>query len=184
MDKWDENAEARKKIGDESEIVFTNMVACKCGGKFTRYANTPGQPDFRCESCGQLVDVKSSPVTNQTGNITVSARPWHNYTDSTLVAAMVDYKWLGNYKKNISVTNPAPYVPAHSSTNTVLKNTPWYKITCSQLKTLESLGYHITYQEYMTVKLDDYNEAMSDYVVIGSSWPYWSSCPIVTVRKA
>lgn len=183
MDKWHENADERKKFGDKSEALFVDMVACRCGGKFARYDNLMGQPDFKCESCGQLVDVKGSPIAGGTGNITVSARPWNNYTDRTLIAAMIDCRWLGEYKKNIHTTNSLPNAPTHSSTHTALKNTSWYYVSISNFKALESLGYHITYQSYTTVKLDNLEEALQGYAVTGSSWPDWSPCPIVEVRK-
>ena len=144
MSKWHEDARNRKKIGEDSEAVFSMTITCKCGGRFKYIGKYMGGPDFKCESCGQLVDVKSSPQAEQTGNISVSSVPFSHYTNSTLIAVMIKSTWLGEYKENIHPRNSTPNAPTHSSSDSSLKDTSWYLVSWRSFKTLESLGYSVS----------------------------------------
>src|SRR3972149_7196801 len=133
--KWHDDADNRKRGGDKAEKSFAESVHCFCGGEF-KFINTFGY-DFTCENCGQLVDVKSSPQAEKTGNIAVSAVPWSKYSDDLLIAIFIHGEWIGEYKKFIRVINSKPYDPAHHSGHKTLKNTEFHLISWRQFKPLK-----------------------------------------------
>lgn len=142
--KWHDNAHTRKAIGDKSEGSFTEQVHCHCGGYFNFIGSLrPGYPDFTCSECGQLVDVKSSPQAEQTGNLSVSAIPWNNYPGDMLLCAFVKGQWIGEYKGKISTKNIRPFAPTHNSRDSQLGNTEWYLISWRNFSTLQQLGYKV-----------------------------------------
>src|SRR3990167_7514514 len=114
--KWHNNADERKRGGDEVEKIFQNKVNCSCGGAFKFIGDSyPGCPDYTCENCGQLIDVKSSPQAERTGNIAVSIIPYSNYPDDLLLVTLIKGQWLGEYKMYISQKNLRPFKPTHDS---------------------------------------------------------------------
>lgn len=142
--KWHDSAITRKKIGDASESNFTQAVRCYCGGTFNFIGNLrKGFPDFTCSECGQLVDVKSSPQAERTGNLSVSAIPWNRYPGDMLLCAFINGKWIGEYKGKISTQNIRPFSPTHNSRDSHLGNTEWYLICWRKFSKLTELGYKI-----------------------------------------
>jgi len=136
---WHDDENKRKQHGDELEKLFAKQVRCSCVGKGKfifigdRY---PGCPDFTCEYCGQLVDVKNSPQAEQTGNISVSAKPWSGYPDQLLLVTKISGKWIGEYKRFIHVQNRRPYKPTHAA-----RATEFYLISWKPFQRLTTLGY-------------------------------------------
>jgi hypothetical protein len=134
---WHDNAKTRKEIGDELEQQFEKQVRCHCGGRFSFIGDRyKGCPDFTCESCGQLADVKTSPQAIKTGNIAVSARPWAGYPDEMLLVTNIDGKWIGQYKRFIVVKNSRPFESTHRT-----QATSFHLIAWSQFRSLRTLGY-------------------------------------------
>jgi hypothetical protein len=134
---WHENAVTRKHGGDQVEHLFTKEVRCHCGGEFQFIGNLrPGFPDFTCDRCGQLVDVKSSPQAEQTGNLAVSAIPWSHYPCDMLLATKIHGEWIGEYKLHISVKNPMPYSATHRS-----RATKFHLISWKPFRRLSEMGY-------------------------------------------
>jgi len=150
--KWHDNENTRKRLGDEAEKLFEQQVRCRCGGHFKFIGDAwKGCPDFTCENCGQLVDVKSSPQSEETGNIAVSARPWADYPDEMLLVTRIKGRWIGEYKRHIAI-NGQPRKSTHNSTHSYLKNTEWYLIPWKNFPNLSDLGYLFEYLE--TVKAE------------------------------
>lgn len=138
---WHDDAKIRKAMGDELETLFKSDVTCACGGRFVFIGDAlPGSPDFTCNNCGRLVDVKSSPQAEQTGNIAVSAKPWQNYPDDMLLVTRINEAWIGEFKKFIITRNQRPFEPTHNSRGTHLKNTRFYLISWKQFKPICELG--------------------------------------------
>src|SRR5688572_19499078 len=107
--KWHEDANTRKRVGDALENLFAKEVRCHCGGEFQFIGHRyKGCPDYTCDYCGQLVDVKGSPQAERTGNLAVSAIPWSKYPDELLLATKVKGQWVGEYKRFIAVKNKTP----------------------------------------------------------------------------
>lgn len=126
---WHDSARTRKAVGDSLEKVFVVTVACACGGRFKFVGDLqPGWPDFTCANCGRLVDVKATP--QDTGNISVSAIPWHHYPSDMAIVTRIGGKWIGEYKQHLQVRGP--YKPAHHSQGTRFKNTAYYLIPLNQ----------------------------------------------------
>lgn len=141
--KWHEDENNRKQIGDSTEKLFEKQVRCYCGGKFNFIGNLrAGFPDFTCENCGQLVDVKSSPQSEKTGNIAVSAIPWSNYPDEMFLVTRIKGQWIGEYKKHIRPKNTNPFAPTHHGAGK-FKNTEFHLIAWRNFQTLENFGYSI-----------------------------------------
>jgi hypothetical protein len=137
MNVWHQNASTRKRGGDRAEQRFAKQVRCHCGGQFRFVGKLrPGFPDFTCENCGQLVDVKSSPQAEQTGNLAVSAIPWSHYPDEMLLVTQINGQWIGEYKRYISVQNYKPYRPTHAA-----RATEFYLISWKAFHRLAELGY-------------------------------------------
>jgi len=142
---WHSNANTRKRGGDQAEKLFAKHVLCHCGSRFKFIGNRrKGFPDFTCENCGQLVDVKSSPQAEQTGNIAISAIPWSHYHDETLIAVFIHGEWIGQYKQFIYVPDPEPRKPTHDGRHSYLKNTDWHLISWKSFPKLSDLGYIVT----------------------------------------
>jgi hypothetical protein len=137
---WHQNAATRKRGGDRSEKLFARQVCCHCGGSFRFVGNVRhGFPDFTCENCDQLVDVKSSPQAERTGNLAVSAIPWSHYPDNMLLVTQVNGVWIGEYKKFISTENQTPYRPTHRA-----RATEFYLISWRNFSRLSDLGYQVS----------------------------------------
>jgi len=137
---WHENAVTRKRGGDQAENLFAKEVRCHCGGHFEFIGSLrPGFPDFTCDYCGQLVDVKSSPQAEQTGNLAVSAIPWSHYSYNTLLVTKINGEWIGEYKLYISVKNHSPYQPTHKS-----RATKFHLISWKPFRPLTEIGYQVS----------------------------------------
>lgn len=134
---WHYNPKTRKAIGDHAEMLFEKQVRCSCGGQFSFIGDSyPGCPDYTCEYCGQLADVKSSPQSDKTGNIAVSAIPWENYPDDLLLATIVNGQWVAEYKRNIRVSNQRPFDSTHSGTK-------FHLVACRQFRSISELGFKV-----------------------------------------
>lgn len=141
--KWHDSAEKRKAIGDSAEREFEKEVRCVCGGRFAFIGDSyPGCPDFTCEQCGALVDVKSSPQSKQTGNLAVSSIPWRNYPGDLLLVTNVSGKWIGEYKRNIILVG-REQSPTHSPDGSQLGATRFYLISWKTFRTLSDLGFTV-----------------------------------------
>ena len=141
MTTWHDDANTRKSIGDEVESLFESTVTCACGGRFRFVGHLrPGFPDFTCETCGQLVDVKASPQAERTGNISVSAIPWQNYPDEMILVTRIGGEWIGEYKHLIQVENHAAFQPTHARRHQELGNTRWHLISWRNFRRIKELG--------------------------------------------
>lgn len=144
--KWHDDANRRKHGGDVAESLFAAQVRCHCGGRFSFVGNVKaGFPDFTCENCGQLVDVKSSPQSERTGNLSISAIPWQGYPDEMLLVTRIKGIWLGEYKRHI-VVKEQPRQPTHNSRHAYLKNTEWYIIPWKNFREISVFGYNVQEQ--------------------------------------
>lgn len=138
---WHDHPEIREAIGTVSENDFSAHIVCICGGRFKFIGDSyPGCPDFTCDNCGQLVDVKSSPQAQYTGNLSVSVIPWSHYPDDLILATKIDGEWIGEYKRNIQLVSK-DNTPMHQSVHPTLKNTRFHLISWAKFKSLKSMGY-------------------------------------------
>ena len=98
---WGHGSETKRKdFGLPLEEEFAKKFVCECGGKF-RKSKRYWEPDLTCDACGQKVDIKSSPQTARTGNLSVSAKMWHKYDEDVLIVTNVSGTWLGGDKAEI-----------------------------------------------------------------------------------
>ena len=136
--KWHLSYQARKRYGEQMEKKFQAEVRCHCSGAFSAIGLLrPGFPDFTCENCGQLVDVKASPQSEQTGNLAVSATPWKNYPDDVLLVTYWRGQWHGQYKRYLQPSS-ALHRPTHAE-----RPTRFVLLACMRLRPLATLGYHL-----------------------------------------
>lgn len=141
MNTWHESAERREQLGKELERRFTKTVRCACGGDFKYIGDMkPGIPDFTCEDCGQLVDVKYSPQAESTGNLSVSAIPWQHYPEDLLLVTRIRGKWLGEFKRYIEPEPGVPRQPTHHLINRRLGNTQWRLISWRRFRPIAEVG--------------------------------------------
>lgn len=141
MTSWHDNAAVREAVGKTAESDFASSIVCHCGGRFKFIGDSyPGCPDFTCDICGQLVDVKISPQAERTGNLAVSVIPWRHYPDDLLLVTIINGRWLGEYKQHIQIVS-GDRAPTHASTGTRLKNTRFNLISWKTFRTLADLGY-------------------------------------------
>jgi DNA-directed RNA polymerase subunit RPC12/RpoP len=98
-----QSAESRKEYGLRLEREFEEQgFGChKCGGRLVRNRRNYWKSDFICENCGQQVEVKGSPKTEDTGNIAISADAWKNYDEDVLIVTNVTGTWMGRTKWKI-----------------------------------------------------------------------------------
>jgi hypothetical protein len=137
---WHDDEKTRKALGDKAEKAFSEKFRCYDGGQFVFIGNQyPGCPDFTCDTCGRLVEVKISPQMEQTGNIAVSAIPWDEYPDNLLLVTFVDERLLGEYKEFISLQERTARKPTHNGTGK-FKNTKFYLISWKQFRESGELG--------------------------------------------
>lgn len=138
---WHANVESRKTVGDAYEVEFADSIRCHCGGAFQFIGDGfAGCPDFTCDNCGQLVEVKGSPQAERTGNIAVSAIPWSHYPNDMLLVTKIKGRWIGEYKGRIGSVSEV-YMPTHHSTDKKFHNTRFRLIPWKTFRTLSSLGY-------------------------------------------
>jgi len=143
MATWHADENKRKAIGDEYEDLFPQQVNCHCGGAFVFVGNVKrGFPDFTCDNCGQLADVKSSPQSERTGNIAVSQIPWDNYPDDMLLVTNIGGQWLGAYKRHIDLGSVSR-APTHAQAGR-FASTRFYLIGWRQFRSLNLLGYKVS----------------------------------------
>lgn len=136
---WHDSDKKRKAIGDKAEKRFQNEFHCLDGGRFVYIGDQyRGCPDFTCENCGRLVDVKFSPQAEQTGNIAVSATPYDKYPDDLLIVTFVNGRLIGEYKKFIHIPTPVAREPAHQKPGTY-PNTKFYLIPWMQFREYKEL---------------------------------------------
>jgi len=110
---WHNDFEARKAIGDKAEAEFQRTFLCQCGGRFVRNdVAYRSAPDFRCERCGQLVDVKSPPG-KWNGVLNISERPYQNYAPDLIIAVHIGKQWKGI--RRINTTAEGPFASAHGN---------------------------------------------------------------------
>ena len=134
---WHDDPIIRQQIGDQAEKQFPLQVRCHCGGTFQFVGDRrAGFPDFTCENCGQLVDVKNSPQAERTGNIAVSVQPWEGYHEHMLLVTKVRGQWIGQYKMFIYFASRGPLEPTHTVRATRFHLIPW-----KQFMPLKELGY-------------------------------------------
>lgn len=134
---WHDSFRTRKKIGDVLEQRFPNEVRCSCGGEFRFIGDTyPGCPDFTCDYCGLLVDVKHSPQAAQTGNLAISSRPWDGYPDDLFIVTDTGKGWIGQAKSHISTLNRRPLQSTHQK-----RATTFVLIPLSSFIPLPALGF-------------------------------------------
>lgn len=127
---WHNDPNRRKAMGDSGEDSFAAQCICPCGGHFDFIGDRRiGFPDFTCDNCGQLVDVKTSEQAERTGNLAVSSIPWDHYPEDMLLATCINGKWIAEYKRNIRPKNSRPFDPTHNSQGSHLKNTSFYLIS-------------------------------------------------------
>lgn len=142
---WHSDADTRKRIGDEAETAFAKTVICSCGGRFSRIGDLkPGFPDFTCDNCGQLVDVKASPQSERTGNIAVSAIPWSRYPTDLLLVTRIRGQWLAQYKRSIAVLNRVPFEPTHNGGHRQYGNTRFHLIAWKDFKPIQAFGFSVS----------------------------------------
>src|SRR5689334_2486360 len=98
------NENNRKGYGLEIEEKFQLEVLCSCGRHFVKSPN-PFTCDFVCKICKTKVDVKFSPKTQQTWNITISANAWNKYANDTLIVTYASGTWYGAEKWDIQVND-------------------------------------------------------------------------------
>lgn len=140
---WHDNCDTRKAYGDLAENVFADTCRCSCGGRFDFIGDKQkGFPDYTCDNCGKLVDVKYSPQAEDTGNIAVSSIPWDHYPDDLLLVTFIKGKFIGAYKKDIQTINRTPRNPTHF-TKGVFGNTQFYLIPWAKFSDLEELGFSV-----------------------------------------
>lgn len=138
--RWHDSSITRKKLGDAAEQEFARVHVCSCGGHFSFIGDVrAGFPDFTCDHCGRLVDVKSSPQSEKTGNISVSAIPWQRYPEDMLLVTCIGDRWIGEYKRNIHISTPARE-PTHDRNIGPYGNTRWYLIPWRDFRDLEQFG--------------------------------------------
>ena len=138
---WHASVENRKAVGDQGERSFAASIICVCGGHFRFIGDAyPGCPDFTCDTCGQLVDVKSSPQSERTGNLAVSVIPWRHYPDDLLLVTKINGRWIGEYKRNIQLV-VKDRAPTHNSADAQFGNTRFHLIAWKDFKALALLGY-------------------------------------------
>lgn len=131
---WHEDPEIREELGDSAEDEFIETFKCHCGKGQFQFIGTEVLPDFTCDYCGQLVDVKTSPKTEKWGNVTISQIPFDNYPDDLIIAVRrSNGVWCMAYKQGLIVDGPHP--PTHSS-----RPTWFYKVALDQFVSPEELG--------------------------------------------
>lgn len=136
---WHDDVKTRASFGERAEAQFKRDVRCHCGGAFAFIGDRyPGCPDFTCEKCGQLVDIKYSPQVERTNNIAVSAIPWSRYPDDLLLVTFYRGKWVTAYKRDIITINDDPFAPTHR-----IKATRFHLIACKQLRPIETFGLSV-----------------------------------------
>jgi hypothetical protein len=100
--KWHDRAQKRAQIGGEAEEAFARQTRCHCGGIWNFIGDIyPGCPDFTCIECSQLAEVKTSPISINTGNISVSVEPWQHYPPDLALVTKINRTWKAGYKHQI-----------------------------------------------------------------------------------
>ena len=136
---WHKSFSARKQIGDVLENRFSKEVHCSCGGAFRFIGDEyPGCPDFTCEYCGLLVDIKYSPQAERTGNLSISSRPWNGYPEDLIIVTSINFGWVGQVKRLITPLNNRPLQSTHRE-----RATSFVLIPLKNFVPLNSLGFHI-----------------------------------------
>lgn len=135
--KWHANAQTRHKLGTQLEDRFQDEWQCGCGGDFAFIGdNYPGCPDFTCDNCGLLVDIKYSPQAEKTNNLAISARPWNGYPDDLLIVTSYKGNWVGQAKKQITPLNTRPFDATHKT-----RPTKFFLIPLRNFTRLEFLNF-------------------------------------------
>lgn len=133
-----DGARARQSKGDEAEEEFRRTFLCSCGGEFV-YLHTY-EIDLKCDNCGLLVNVKTSPATELYGNITISQRPFDAYPPDLVIAARRENhsdeagRWVVCVRKDAEFKGP--FAPTHR-----FRPTKFYKVSLSRFVPPEALGF-------------------------------------------
>lgn len=121
--KWHEDINKRIAIGDEAEDEFPEVYACHCGKGTFQFIGTATLPDFTCDHCGQLVDVKNSPRALETKRLPISQIPFNHYANDLIIALrLAPGIWSGCYRSDAIFEGPYP--PRHKE-----RGTHWYMIS-------------------------------------------------------
>lgn len=143
MTTWHDSAAVRLAVGQAAEARFARQVRCSCGGRFNFIgAQYPGCPDFTCEYCGQLVDVKFSPQAEATGNLAVSAIPWSKYPDDLLLATVYRGRWVGAFKRDLRPRDPQARAATHGD-GARYRGTRFHLIPLAGFVALVELGFTV-----------------------------------------
>jgi hypothetical protein len=138
---WHDDADDRRAHVDEAECAFAAKVRCACGGRFAIIGDQqPSFPDFTCDGCGQLVDVRISPRAEQTGRLAVPARAWQHYPEDVLLITRVKGQWIGEFKRFIRAEKARPFEPTINSHGTRQKNERFDLIPWRLFRPAQELG--------------------------------------------
>lgn len=134
---WHENVDKREQVGRSAEDEFGFFWRCHCGGEFIRHDKKPGVPDYSCDECDQIVEIKSAPDAEKYGAITISQIPFNRYSPGVLIAWRPEPgRWMGAYRRDLEAMGPARK-PTHG------KRATWfYRVSIAPFEELEKLGFH------------------------------------------
>jgi len=120
-ERWHDDYGKRKSVGDSAEIEFRKAWLCHCGGRFRKYAPSPGLPDFVCEGCGQMVDVKSGSPKYPS----ISQVPFDGYGSNVVLARRFSAgDWRGARKRDLDHHKRGPIPPSHKDRGTFFYRFP------------------------------------------------------------
>jgi hypothetical protein len=136
---WHEDIIKRIEKGKVAQTEFELYWLCGCGGvfggKFIRISNNH-DPDYKCELCGRLVEVKASKLRDDL-TIAISKIPFDKMNAETTIVWRYDIdKWSGILRKNARIFG-GPFPPTHSGPH----STDWYTIDTMNFVSLGSLGF-------------------------------------------
>jgi hypothetical protein len=76
---------SKRQMGERAHIEFPAMWRCICGGRFIQSDFVINyQADYRCDSCGQEVDVKGNEQARKYGRIPLSRIPFEKASDNLI----------------------------------------------------------------------------------------------------
>jgi len=136
---WHNSAENRHRFGADAEHEFEKWYRCcrtaHCADNMLMRTGhiKAGHPDFSCDYCGQLIDVKNAKKQNNIVNI--SQRPFESYGEDTILAVLTRDGWKGQYRRNALAINNEVHRPAHYE-----NATSYYRIGLGNFVELERLS--------------------------------------------
>lgn len=127
---WHDKEKARTIKGQDAELLFDRTWECRCGGVFIKNdAVIHYQPDRRCKSCGQLIDIKHIGYTFDA--FPVSQVPFDKYPPGLIITVWTGGYWLGSTRKDCRIKS-GPHLPAHKE-----RGTSFYLILLDNFRLLE-----------------------------------------------